>query len=207
MEERYASGFDAILKVVVVGSSGTGKSSIVLRYTDDAFVDEMASTIGVDFKVKTVTMDDKRIKLTIWDTAGQERFRTLAGSYYRSAQLAIVVYDVTDEASYDALETWIDELNLYSEHKMVKVLVGNKIDLKPRVVPEDKALLFATKREMLYIETSARTKVGIDDAFSIAVRQVMATDVLRQSAPSMVNVSGPRGVVLEEAGASGYGCC
>ncbi|KAI8834375.1 P-loop containing nucleoside triphosphate hydrolase protein [Chytriomyces cf. hyalinus JEL632] len=103
-------------KLLMIGDSGTGKSSLVLRFTDDAWLqgDEVAATIGVDFKVKSIDIDDKKYKLTIWDTAGQERIRTLTTSYYRSAQGVIIVYDVTQRESFENLSTWFHELETYS---------------------------------------------------------------------------------------------
>ena len=106
--------FDHIFKLLLIGDAGVGKSSILLRFTDDAFEEHLASTIGVDFKVKTVTMRGKTLKLTIWDTAGQERFRTLTSSYYRGCHGIILVFDVTDRSSFEHVRMWLDEIELYA---------------------------------------------------------------------------------------------
>lgn len=200
------SGFDHIFKVVVIGDSGVGKSSLVARYTDDFFEEGMAATIGVDFKVKTVTVGEKRVKLTMWDTAGQERFRTLTGSYYRGAQIAILVFDVTDATSFANISTWLDEIDQNFTHaSLVKVLVGNKIDSSPRVVKTEEALSLARGQEMMYIETSAKTKTGVASAFDTAVKQTLLCEELVRSAPSIVNV-----VPIHESeayGSAGGGCC
>uniref|UniRef100_A0A8C1R9A9 Uncharacterized protein n=1 Tax=Cyprinus carpio TaxID=7962 RepID=A0A8C1R9A9_CYPCA len=117
------------LKILIIGESGVGKSSLLLRFTDDTFDPELAATIGVDFKVKTVAIDGNRAKLAIWDTAGQERFRTLTPSYYRGAQGVILVYDVTKRDTFTKLENWLNELETYcTRNDLVKMLVGNKID-------------------------------------------------------------------------------
>ena len=113
------------LKILIIGESGVGKSSLLLRFTDDAFDPEMAATIGVDFKVKVMNQQGNRVKLAIWDTAGQERFRTLTPSYYRGAQGAILVYDVSSRESFTKVEDWLTELETYStNHDLIKMLVS-----------------------------------------------------------------------------------
>uniref|UniRef100_A0A8D2ZN25 RAB18A, member RAS oncogene family n=1 Tax=Scophthalmus maximus TaxID=52904 RepID=A0A8D2ZN25_SCOMX len=117
------------LKILIIGESGVGKSSLLLRFTDDTFDPEQAATIGVDFKVKTISVDGNKAKLAIWDTAGQERFRTLTPSYYRGAQGVILVYDVTRRETFAKLDNWLNELETYcTRNDLVKMLVGNKID-------------------------------------------------------------------------------
>ncbi|XP_074261253.1 ras-related protein Rab-18 isoform X3 [Saimiri boliviensis] len=117
------------LKILIIGESGVGKSSLLLRFTDDTFDPELAATIGVDFKVKTISVDGNKAKLAIWDTAGQERFRTLTPSYYRGAQGVILVYDVTRRDTFVKLDNWLNELETYcTRNDIVNMLVGNKID-------------------------------------------------------------------------------
>ena len=119
------------LKILIIGESGVGKSSLLLRFTDDQFDAEISATIGVDFKVKVITIDGNKVKLAIWDTAGQERFRTLTPSYYRGGQGAILVYDVTNRESFQKIEDWLNELETYTtNHDMIKMLVGNKCDME-----------------------------------------------------------------------------
>ena len=122
----------ATFKLLLIGDSGTGKSSILLRFTDDTWLhpDEVSATIGVDFKVKVVEVEDKRYKLTIWDTAGQERFRTLTSSYYRGAQGVVLVYDVSNRASFEHLQLWFAELETYASSKeVIKIIVGMLLSL------------------------------------------------------------------------------
>ncbi|XP_032145756.1 ras-related protein Rab-18-like isoform X2 [Sapajus apella] len=117
------------LKILIIGESGVGKSSLLLRFTDDTFDPELAATIGVDFKVKTISVDGNKAKLAIWDTAGQERFRALTPSYYRGAQGVILVYDVTRRDTFVKLDNWLNELETYcTRNDIVNMLVGNKID-------------------------------------------------------------------------------
>ncbi|KAJ1973601.1 Ras- protein Rab-18 [Dimargaris verticillata] len=121
----------ATFKLLLIGDSNVGKSSILLRFTDDMFLgpEEASATIGVDFKVKMFDVEGHRYKLTIWDTAGQERFRTLTSSYYRGAQGVVLVYDVSRRDTFEHLDQWMNELNTYcSTHDVVKMIVGNKVD-------------------------------------------------------------------------------
>eukprot|EP01087_Luapelamoeba_hula_P023461 TRINITY_DN862_c0_g1_i1.p1 TRINITY_DN862_c0_g1~~TRINITY_DN862_c0_g1_i1.p1 ORF type:complete len:131 (+),score=22.34 TRINITY_DN862_c0_g1_i1:99-491(+) len=129
MDTEERKNYDHLFKLLIIGDSATGKSSILLRFTDDEFDEDHPCTIGVDFKVKLMDFGDKRINLTIWDTAGQEKFRALTSSYYRGTQGIILVYDVTNRASFQHLNDWLGEIDMYCNNSdVVKLLVGNKID-------------------------------------------------------------------------------
>ncbi|KAJ8917479.1 hypothetical protein NQ315_005526 [Exocentrus adspersus] len=170
------------LKILIIGESGVGKSSLLLRFTEDNFDPEQTLTIGVDFKTKKLTIDGNTVKLAIWDTAGQERFRTLTPSYYRDAQGAILVFDVSNHASFAKLETWLNELDTYStKSNIVKMIVGNKIDVKNREVSREEAMKFARKHQTLYIEASAKTRDGVQTAFEELVQKVIQTPALWES--------------------------
>jgi len=148
---------------------------MLLRFTDDSFDDHIQSTIGVDFKVKHVEVNGKRVKLTVWDTAGQERFRTLTSSYYRGAQGVVMVYDVTRTDSFENLEQWLKEVKMYTPNNgegVVKLLVGNKIDLE-RKVPREQAESWARSQGMLFLEVSAKTKTGIKQCFMEVVHKIL----------------------------------
>ncbi|KAM9439580.1 ras-related protein Rab-18-B [Clarias gariepinus] len=190
------------LKILIIGESGVGKSSLLLRFTDDTFDPELAATIGVDFKVKTIAVDGNKAKLAIWDTAGQERFRTLTPSYYRGAQGVILVYDVTKRDSFTKLENWLSELETYcTRNDLVKMLVGNKIDKDNREVDRNEGLKFARKHSMLFIEASAKTKDGVQCAFEELVEKILQTPGLWESSTQN------RGVPLGEEQTQGYGSC
>ncbi|KAG0725155.1 Ras-related protein Rab-18 [Chionoecetes opilio] len=164
------------LKILIIGESGVGKSSLLLRFTDDTFDIEQSATIGVDFKVKTVTVDGNTVKLAIWDTAGQERFRTLTPSYYRGAQGVILVYDVTKRNTFAKLNMWLDELETYSTRTdVIKMLVGNKIDKEKIEVSREDGLKFARRHAMLFIEASAKTRDGVQCAFEELVQKIVQT--------------------------------
>ena len=155
MQRATDDEFDFVLKVLLIGDAGVGKSSIMMRFTDDTFDDQLQSTIGVDFKVKTLQRRSRNIKVTIWDTAGQERFRTLTSSYYRGAHGIILCYDVTREETFENLDQWLKEVQVYCPQegkKIVKLLVGNKVDLPQREVSKDDGVRWARAHGMLFIE-------------------------------------------------------
>ncbi|KAI8926451.1 ras family-domain-containing protein [Entophlyctis helioformis] len=203
----------AVFKLLLIGDSGTGKSSILLQFTSAQWLSpdqESGATIGVDFKVKMLEVDSKLYKLTIWDTAGQERFRTLTSSYYRGAQGVILVYDVSNRSSFDNLQTWINELETYSSSKdVVKMIVGNKSDKDVsggREVPRKEGEAFAKRMGTLFIETSAKTTAGVQDAFVEIVRKIVETPSLWQrgqvARPALSLTSGSDA----QSYASGCGC-
>ncbi|CAO3663179.1 unnamed protein product [Umbelopsis vinacea] len=184
------------LKLLLIGNSSVGKSSLLLQFTDDTFLpqDEVSATIGVDFKVSMMEVDGQKYKLTIWDTAGQERFRTLTSSYYRGAQGVILVYDVSNRDTFDALQNWHNELKTYSSSPdVVKMIVGNKVDKESsRVVTYKEGAAMAQKLQTLFVECSAKTKVGVQEAFEELVQKIIETPSLwkKQQAPaSTIRVS------------------
>ncbi|KAI8054049.1 P-loop containing nucleoside triphosphate hydrolase protein [Syncephalis plumigaleata] len=174
------SDFDitATFKLLLIGNTNVGKSSILLRFTDDAFLppEEVSATIGVDFKVKVIEYDDRKYKLTIWDTAGQERFRTLTSSYYRGAKvLFLVIYDVTNRDTFDELNNWLQELNLYTNNgNIIKMIVGNKVDKESdRVVSREEGKALADQLGTLFVECSAKTRHNINIAMEQLVEQII----------------------------------
>lgn len=190
------------LKILIIGESGVGKSSLLLRFTDDTFDAEIGATIGVDFKVKTLAVDGNRAKLAIWDTAGQERFRTLTPSYYRGAQGVILVYDVSRRETFAKLDNWLSELETYcTRNDLVKMLVGNKIDKDDREIEREEGLKFARKHSMLFIESSAKTRDGVQCAFEELVEKILQTPGLWES------MHKSRGVALSELSESSQGGC
>nr|KAF6366937.1 RAB3C, member RAS oncogene family [Pipistrellus kuhlii] len=122
--------FDYMFKLLIIGNSSVGKTSFLFRYADDSFTSAFVSTVGIDFKVKTVFKNEKRIKLQIWDTAGQERYRTITTAYYRGAMGFILMYDITNGESFNAVQDWSTQIKTYSWDNAQVILVGNKCDME-----------------------------------------------------------------------------
>jgi Ras-related protein Rab-1A len=160
-------------KIVLIGDSGVGKSCLLLRFADDNFTDSYISTIGVDFRFRTVKVGDKTIKLQIWDTAGQERFRTITSAYYRGADGIITVYDVTAKESFDHVVDWLNEVDRYANPGTVKLLVGNKCDREDRNVSTEVGESFANNLNLPFLETSAKTSENVEAAFLAMASELM----------------------------------
>jgi len=164
---------DFIFKLVIIGESGVGKSCLLLRFADDNFTTTFVGTIGVDFKIKTMKLDGKVIKLQIWDTAGQEKFRTITSGYYRGAHGIILVYDITDRNSFNNLRHWLQQVDLHAASNVTKMMIGNKVDLKDsRTVECDEAKEFADSMNIPFVETSAKTAENVNEAFETVTRQI-----------------------------------
>ncbi|KAG4385795.1 hypothetical protein GLYMA_12G165301v4 [Glycine max] len=158
--------YDYLFKLLLIGDSSVGKSCLLLRFADDSYVDSYISTIGVDFKIRTVELEGKTVKLQIWDTAGQERFRTITSSYYRGAHGIIIVYDVTEMESFNNVKQWLNEIDRYANDTVCKLLVGNKSDLVDnKVVDSLTAKAFADELGIPFLETSAKDSINVEQAF------------------------------------------
>jgi len=158
--------YDYLFKLLLIGDSGVGKSCLLLRFADDTYTESYISTIGVDFKIRTIELDGKTIKLQIWDTAGQERFRTITSSYYRGAHGIIVVYDITDAQTFASVKQWLSEIERFACENVNRLLVGNKSDLKEkRKVETTTAKEFADSLGIPFIETSAKCASNVEEAF------------------------------------------
>ncbi|KIL58935.1 hypothetical protein M378DRAFT_170027 [Amanita muscaria Koide BX008] len=166
------------VKLLLIGNASVGKSSLLLRFSDEQWLpeDEASATIGVDFRVHKMEVNGRRVKLSIWDTAGQERFRTITSSYYRGAQGVIVVYDVTSRETFDSLTRWYAELDTYISTPVVKILVGNKVDKEySRQVSTAEGEAYAKKMDSLFVESSAKTAVGVEETFRELVKKILET--------------------------------
>ncbi|CAK9206981.1 unnamed protein product [Sphagnum troendelagicum] len=198
--------YDYLFKLLLIGDSGVGKSCLLLRFADDSYLESYISTIGVDFKIRTVELDGKTIKLQIWDTAGQERFRTITSSYYRGAHGIIVVYDVTDQESFNNVKQWLNEIDRYASESVNKLLVGNKSDLATKkVVDYQTAKAFADEIGIPFLETSAKNAINVEQAF-----MTMAAEIKNRMASQPAMVSNKPNTVQMKAGqpiAQKSGCC
>jgi len=201
--------YDYLYKLLLIGDSGVGKSCLLLRFADHSFTDSYISTIGVDFKIRTIELEGKTIKLQIWDTAGQERFRTITSSYYRGAHGIIIVYDVTDNESFNNVKQWLSEIERYACEGVTKLLVGNKNDLTgKKVVAAETAKAFAEKTNIQFLETSAKNATNVETAFL-----TMAQEIKRSSAKQPLKTTTAKPTVTVGGGkdvsqsSGGGGCC
>eukprot|EP01115_Flamella_aegyptia_P000962 TRINITY_DN114_c0_g1_i4.p1 TRINITY_DN114_c0_g1~~TRINITY_DN114_c0_g1_i4.p1 ORF type:complete len:203 (+),score=86.15 TRINITY_DN114_c0_g1_i4:82-690(+) len=198
--------YDYLFKLLLIGDSGVGKSCLLLRFADDTYTESYISTIGVDFKIRTIELQGKTIKLQIWDTAGQERFRTITSSYYRGAHGIIVVYDITDQVSFNNVKQWLQEIDRYACENVNKLLVGNKCDLtNKRVVETSAAKEFADGLGIPFLETSAKNATNVEQAFLTMAAEIKTrmanTSTAGAAKPSITVGSGQQ--VKQEGG----GCC
>ena len=166
--------YDYLFKVLLIGNSSVGKSSLLLRFVDNQWSDLFVPTIGVDFKIRTMEIDNKNVKLQIWDTAGQERFKNITASYYRGAHGIFVVYDISDTESFKNINNWLIEIEKNANKNVYKILVGNKCDLEDkRTVSYQQGKELAETYGMQFIETSAKSNTNVDEAFQLLGREVM----------------------------------
>lgn len=168
-----AKTYDYLFKLLLIGDSAVGKTCILFRFSEDAFNSTFISTIGIDFKIRTVDLDGKKIKLQIWDTAGQERFRTITTAYYRGAMGIMLVYDITNEKSFDNIRTWIRNIEEHASKDVEKMMLGNKCDLNDRrQVSKERGEQLAVEHGIKFMETSAKASINVEDAFFTLARDI-----------------------------------
>ncbi|XP_075758436.1 ras-related protein Rab-3D [Pelodiscus sinensis] len=158
--------FDYMFKLLIIGNSSVGKTSFLFRYADDSFTSAFVSTVGIDFKVKTVYRNEKRVKLQIWDTAGQERYRTITTAYYRGAMGFLLMYDIANQDSFSAVQDWATQIKTYSWDNAQVILVGNKCDLEDeRVVATEDGRRLADELGFEFFEASAKDNINVKQVF------------------------------------------
>ncbi|KAH6864050.1 ras family-domain-containing protein [Alternaria alternata] len=205
--------YDFLIKLLLIGDSGVGKSCCLLRFSEDSFTPSFITTIGIDFKIRTIELDGKRVKLQIWDTAGQERFRTITTAYYRGAMGILLVYDVTDERSFNStspldIRTWFSNVEQHATEGVNKILIGNKCDWEEkRAVSTEQGQALADELGIPFLEVSAKSNINVDQAFySLAgdiKKRLIDTARTDQTAVPKVDVGG------QDSGNAGMGgkCC
>ncbi|XP_059081437.1 ras-related protein Rab-5C-like [Tigriopus californicus] len=195
-------------KLVLLGESAVGKSSLVLRFVKGQFHEFQESTIGAAFLTQTLCLDDTTVKFEIWDTAGQERYHSLAPMYYRGAQAAIVVYDITNQDTFTRAKNWVKELQRQARPDIVIALAGNKCDLaQKRLVEYEEANAYAEENGLLFMETSAKSANNVNEIFLAIARKLP-----RDADGAGGGAGGSGGMRVASDGASGAGgklggCC
>lgn len=207
-QSTMSADCDVVLKIIMIGNSGVGKSALLKCFMGDPFQSGYTSTIGVDFEIKPVVVDGKTVNLQIWDTAGQERFRTITTSYYRSSDAIIMVFDLCDLNSFQQLNAWLEDVRSYAREHVDVLLVGNKVDLEAkRQVDYQAAKDFADAHQMSYIETSAKEDINVEKSFTqltlLSVTQKNRRSSLRTVKPTE---SVPIYSTASERSSAG-GCC
>jgi small GTP-binding protein len=208
---------DYLLKIVLIGDSGVGKTNLLARFTRDQFNPDSKSTIGVEFATKTLEIESKTVKAQIWDTAGQERYRAITSAYYRGAIGALLIYDVSASLTFQSLSRWLQELRENADSNIVVMLVGNKCDLQElRAVSTEEGVGFARSECLLFIETSALDATNVPESFTRLMTEIvhrlsradLAKDApganpVRPGAGAGVSISSP----AAKEGAKKKGCC
>lgn len=168
-----AKTYDYLFKLLLIGDSGVGKTCILFRFSEDTFNSTFISTIGIDFKIKTIELDGKKIKLQIWDTAGQERFRTITTAYYRGAMGIMLVYDVTNDRSFENIKNWIRNIEEHASTDVEKMILGNKCDVNERrQVSKERGEQLAIEYGIRFMETSAKNSINVQEAFLSLARDI-----------------------------------
>ncbi|XP_061602818.1 ras-related protein Rab-15 [Cololabis saira] len=210
-----AKQYDVLFRLLLLGDSGVGKTCLLCRFTDNEFHSSHISTIGVDFKMKTLIVDGIKVRIQIWDTAGQERYQTITKQYYRRAQGIFLVYDITSERSFQHIVKWASDVDEYAPVKVQKILVGNKSDeVDKRQVATEQGLKLAEAYGMAFFETSAFTNHNISETFTQLAEQVLAAnkkdlDLLRISLNDELNLTAleeEEGLCNGDAGDQRKGC-
>ncbi|XP_075421830.1 ras-related protein Rab-26 [Ascaphus truei] len=166
--------YDIAFKVMLVGDSGVGKTCLLMRFKDGAFLaGSFISTVGIDFRNKVLNVDGVKVKLQIWDTAGQERFRSVTHAYYRDAHALLLLYDVTNKTSFDNIQAWLTEIHEYAQKNVVIMLLGNKVDsTHERVVKIEDGERLAKEYGVPFMETSAKSGLNVDLAFIAIAKEL-----------------------------------
>ena len=180
--------YDYLFKILLIGNTFVGKSSLLQRFIDQSWNGKFDPTIGVDFvriiknkkiqKLKTIEVEGKKVKLQIWDTAGEERFRNITSSYYKGGQGILLMYDITNRNSFESIKNWLIEVEKHADKNIYKILIGNKIDLeKDRDITYNEGKEYAESEGMKFIETSAKDGSNIEEAFELITKEIIKSNI------------------------------
>ena len=165
--------FDIKLKIMVLGESMVGKTSLITRYTNDKFGGRYLCTVGIDFQKKKIEKNGKRVLLQIWDTAGQERFRNVTKNYFQASQGFVLAYDINNKESFEKVQYWVEEIKSNAEEKIKCILIGTKCDLDKREVSEEEGQNLGQQYGFKFLETSAKDNININETFETLVSEIL----------------------------------
>ena len=198
MQKGKKPAYDLMIKIIIIGDSGVGKTCLLLRFSEDNFNMNHISTIGwlnigIDFKIKTINVDGKNIKLQIWDTAGQDRFRTITQTYYKGVNGIILAYDSNDETSFKNIKNWIKQIDDHESPDVFKVLIGNKCDIHNKKISEERGKALAAEYKVPFFETSAKQGTNINELFHFIAKEVKDKQQINTNAfpNARLNVTSP----------------
>ncbi|CAD8205459.1 unnamed protein product [Paramecium octaurelia] len=204
----FQQDYDYLFKILLIGNSAVGKSSLLLRFSDQIFSESFLPTIGVDFKIRTFDMQGKSVKMQIWDTAGQERFKTITASYYKGAHGIILTYDITDKQSFKDIENWLAEVEKHASENVVRLLVGNKADLESkRQVTYEEGKELADSLGIKFIEASAKANTNVDQAFMTLANNIKAKIGKSEDKPTPGGKTPTGGLKSTSPAKKEGGCC
>eukprot|EP01017_Pseudomicrothorax_dubius_P048537 TRINITY_DN884_c0_g1_i1.p1 TRINITY_DN884_c0_g1~~TRINITY_DN884_c0_g1_i1.p1 ORF type:complete len:205 (+),score=36.41 TRINITY_DN884_c0_g1_i1:176-790(+) len=172
IQNPKSDSYDYLVKLLIIGDSGVGKTCVLLRYCENKFESTHMVTVGIDFKIKTLMVDDKRLKLQIWDTAGQEKFKTITQTFFKGALGIIIAYSCDSRESFKNVENWLRQINTSAGESIVKILIANKCDVPTRAVDYNEGFSLAQKYNMKFFETSAKNNTNIAEAFQAIARDI-----------------------------------
>lgn len=208
MSEASKVEADYLFKIVLIGDAGVGKSNLLLRFSKNEFNIDSRSTIGVEFATKVVQIEEKTVKAQIWDTAGHERYRAITAAYYRGAVGALLVYDITKQSSFEAVDKWRQELSDHADPNIVLALIGNKLDLATmRQVQEDTAIDYAKTHDLSYLETSALDSTNVKLAFESILERIYKILSEKNLEKSKNHLPETNTVELDASEKKENGCC
>jgi small GTP-binding protein len=186
-------GDSPLVKLLLIGESSVGKTCLLIRYAENRFQDTFFTTVGMDFKGRTVVICDRKVRLQIWDTAGQEKFRAIAGAYYRGAHGILLVFDVTNQFTFAQTRGWMSSIRENTTSSVAIILVGNKCDL-PRQVTVKQAQEFAQEYGVQYYETSAKDGMHVESTFMALAKMAVENQIgiLDRTDARRMSLSDPR---------------
>ena len=199
---------DYIFKIVLIGDTSVGKSCLLTRFADDQFTENYVTTIGVDFRFKTMIVMDKIVKVQVWDTAGQERYRSITNAYYRGAEGILIVFDVTKKESFENIQNWINEVTVYTGKDVIMICLGNKNDLKKGIDKKD-IYEFQKKTGLEIINVSAKTGDGVEEAFKHIIELLIKKNMVKndETTNNGINLAENKNNTTDKNESSNDNCC